>query len=83
MPIKNLPILIDRLSVAIQSSEQWKWERKVFSARNETTEESNLDRTDTLNFFVPKNRKHDISITLTVGHEVGLEMIAEVEAIDV
>ncbi|KAL2811453.1 hypothetical protein BDW59DRAFT_57804 [Aspergillus cavernicola] len=83
MPIRNLPILIDRLPRAIKSSEQWKWERRIFLGRNETSEENTLDRSDCLNFFVPKDRNHDISITLTVGHEVGLEVIAEVEAIDV
>ncbi|KAA8641397.1 uncharacterized protein ATNIH1004_001862 [Aspergillus tanneri] len=81
MPISNLPILIDRLPTAIKSSVQWKWERRVFLNNVGGLEGDILDRTDCLNFFVPKDRNHDISITLTVGHEVGLEVIAEVEAI--
>ncbi|KAF7594874.1 hypothetical protein BBP40_007908 [Aspergillus hancockii] len=83
MPTSKLPILIDKLPTAIKSSEQWKWERRIFSDNIEKLEGDFLDRTDSLNFFIPKDRNHDISITLTVGHEVGLEVIGEVEAIDV
>ncbi|RAK94952.1 uncharacterized protein BO80DRAFT_369958 [Aspergillus ibericus CBS 121593] len=83
MPTSKLPLLIDRLPAAIKSSEQWKWERKIFLENIGMLEANMVDRTDCLNFFVPKDRNHDISITLTVGHEVGLEVIGEVEAIDV
>ncbi|RAL09438.1 uncharacterized protein BO97DRAFT_472471 [Aspergillus homomorphus CBS 101889] len=82
MPTSKLPLLIDRLSTAIKSSEQWKWERRIFLENSGMLEANMVDRTDCLNFFVPKDRNHDISITLTVGHEVGLEVIGEVEAID-
>lgn len=83
MPTSKLPLLIDKLPAAIKSSEQWKWERKIFLENIGMLEANMVDRTDCLNFFVPKDRNHDISITLTVGHEVGLEVIGEVEAIDV
>jgi hypothetical protein len=37
---------------------------------------------DCLNFFIPKNPNHDISITIIVGHEAGLALIHKIEAID-
>lgn len=59
--------------MAIQRSDQWYWERTV----------GGTDTTDCLNALVPKNRGHDISITLLVGHEDGLKLIEELEAIRV
>lgn len=41
--------------------------------------EVGVDRTDCLNFFVPKDPSHDVSVTLMVGYEVGLALIDEIE----
>ncbi|EAS29994.3 uncharacterized protein CIMG_08740 [Coccidioides immitis RS] len=73
VPINKLPLLSERLLEAIQSSYQWNWERTVGGA----------DTTDCLNALVPKNRSQDISITLSVGHENGVELIEELAAIRV
>ncbi|KAH3208789.1 hypothetical protein KXV77_009019 [Aspergillus fumigatus] len=62
-----------RLSGAVQNSEQWLWERTV----------GGTNTTDCLNALVPKNRGQDISITILVGHEDGLKLIQDLEAIRV
>lgn len=80
MPVSKLPHFIDRLSIAIESSEQWKWERRIFAENNERLGGSVADRTDCLHFFVPKDRSHDVSITLMVGRDAGLDLIYETEA---
>ncbi|KAJ5238283.1 hypothetical protein N7468_002902 [Penicillium chermesinum] len=76
MPSGKLPNLIKRLPWAIESSEQWKWERRIFAERLGS---SDADTTDCLNFFVPKDRSQDISITLVVGRRAGLDLIYEAE----
>ncbi|KAH2842937.1 hypothetical protein KXW36_000382, partial [Aspergillus fumigatus] len=73
MPTDKLPILGRRLSGAVQNSEQWLWERTV----------GGTNTTDCLNALVPKNRGQDISITILVGHEDGLKLIQDLEAIRV
>lgn len=75
MPSGKLPQLIKRLSWAIECSEQWKWERRIFAERLG----SDADTTDCLNFFVPKDRSQDISITLVVGRRAGFDLIYEAE----
>ncbi|KAJ6037694.1 hypothetical protein N7444_010399 [Penicillium canescens] len=72
-PIAKLPMLGDRLFSALQSSHQWQWERTV----------GGTGTSDCLNILVPKNRDQDVSITLLVGHESGLRLIHELEAIRV
>ena len=64
-PITGMPLLGDLLCTAVQSSNQWKFER---STSNEPT-------TDCLNALVPEDRSQDISITLRVGYEEGLRLI--------
>lgn len=76
MPPSKLPNLIKRLSWAIESSEQWKWERRIVAERLGS---SDADTTDCLNFFVPKDRSQDISITLVVGRRAGFDLIYEAE----
>jgi len=49
---------------AVQTSLQWGWERGLGGLTS-----------DCLNAIVPKNRSEDISLTLRVGHEQGLELI--------
>lgn len=62
-PINQIWRLGERLSEAVESSHQWKWERNLGGST-----------TDCLNVLVPSNR-HDITITLVVGHDKGLELI--------
>jgi hypothetical protein len=62
-PTSQIWLLGERLFEAVQSSHQWKWERNLGGLT-----------IDCLNALVPANR-HDISITLVVGHEKGLELI--------
>lgn len=67
-----VPRLGDRLSSAVQSSQQWKWERGIGGR---------LLTTDCLNALAPKNRNHDISITLWVGFEEGTKLIEEFQLV--
>jgi hypothetical protein len=83
VPTSKLPHFMNLLSMAVGSSGQWKFERRFFVENVGKLEASTLDRTDCLNFFVPKDPNRDISITIMVGHEAGLALIREVEAIDV
>jgi hypothetical protein len=76
MPSGKLPHLIERLSWAIESSEQWRWERRISAERLGSND---ADTTDCLNFFVPKDRSQDISITLVVGRRAGFDLIYEAE----
>lgn len=62
-PTSQIWLLGERLFEAVQSSHQWKWERNLGGLT-----------TDCLNALVPENRQ-DISITLVVGHEKGVELI--------
>jgi len=64
-PTSQIPLVGGLLSDAVQSSRQWRWERNV----------GGRSTTDCLNALIPKNRSQDISITLLVGHEKGLELI--------
>jgi hypothetical protein len=73
----------ERLPAVIGSSAQWKFERRFFAENLDRREPRTLDRTDCLNFFVPKDPSRDISITIVAGHEAGFALIREVEAIDV
>lgn len=66
-------MLGDRFFKALQSSHQWQWERTV----------GGTETSDCLNALVPKSRTQDISINLLVGHESGLQLIHELEAIRV
>lgn len=80
MPANNLPLLIHRLSAAMGSSKQWKWERQLFKDNVIRSGEVVVDRTDCLSIFVPKDRSHDVSVTLMVGHEAGVALIYETGA---
>jgi hypothetical protein len=62
-PTSQIWLLGECLFEAVQSSHQWKWERNLGGLT-----------TDCLNALVPENRQ-DISITLVVGHEKGVELI--------
>ena len=79
MPANNLPLLIHRLPTAMGSSKQWKWERQL-SEENVISRGGGVDRTDCLSIFVPKDRNHDVSVTLMVGHEAGVALIYETGA---
>lgn len=59
----------DLLFDAIRASEQWKWERSV----------GGRPTTDCMNALVPMHRSQDISITLLVGYEKGLELVEKFE----
>jgi hypothetical protein len=50
----------------MQTSTQWRWERGLGG----TT-------TDCLNVLSPKNRNQDISITLLVGFEAGMQLVEQ------
>ncbi|KAL2370697.1 hypothetical protein RJ035_006171 [Blastomyces gilchristii] len=65
--VSEMPQIGDLLFVAVQNSNQWIWERAVGGTARKTT--------DCLNVLVPENRNQDITITLLVGHEKGLELI--------
>ncbi|EDN10991.1 hypothetical protein I7I51_00924 [Histoplasma capsulatum] len=65
--VSEMPQIGDLLFVAVQNSNQWIWERVVGGTARKTT--------DCLNVLVPENRNQDITITLLVGHEKGLEVI--------
>lgn len=80
MPANNLPRLIQCLPTAMESSKQWKWERQLFQDNVMRLGRVGADRTDCLSVFVPKDRSHDVSITLMVGHESGVALIDEMEA---
>jgi hypothetical protein len=80
MPANNLPHLIQRLPSAMGSSKQWKWERQFFQDNVTRSGTVGVDRTDCWSVFVPKDRSHDVSITLMVGHESGVALIDEMEA---
>lgn len=64
-PIIKMKLLGDLLFSAVETSHQWKWERKV----------GGTESTDCLNALVPKNRSQDISITLRVGYQKGLDLV--------
>jgi hypothetical protein len=70
-PTSQIPLLGDLLFDAVQSSHQWKWERNL----------GGRAITDCLNALVPENRNQDISITLLVGHEKGLELIIKFQLV--
>jgi len=63
-PTSQIPYLGALLFDAVQSSQQWIWERSLGGLT-----------TDCLNVLVPENRSQDISITLSVGHMRGLGLI--------
>lgn len=63
-PIILVPLLGDPLFNAVSASNQWKWERRVGGLT-----------TDCMNAMVPEDPSQDISITLSVGHKKGLELI--------
>jgi hypothetical protein len=63
-PTAQIPLLGELLSDAVQTSQQWKAERK----RSEST-------TECLTTLIPKGQNEDISITLWVGQVVGLELL--------
>ncbi|ELR10097.1 hypothetical protein VC83_07571 [Pseudogymnoascus destructans] len=62
--ISLMPLLGDPLYDAVSASKQWKWERSVGGLT-----------TDCLNAIVPEDPSQDISITLSVGHKMGLDLI--------
>ena len=70
-PIDLIPLLGDPLSAAVQSSQQWKWERNIGVGL----------KTDCLNALAPKNRSQDISITLLVGFEKGTRLIEKFQLV--
>ncbi|EED14488.1 hypothetical protein TSTA_106960 [Talaromyces stipitatus ATCC 10500] len=80
MPAGNLPLLIQRLPAAMGSSKQWKWERQLFANNAIRSGSIGVDRTDCLSAFVPKDRNHDVSITLMVGYEAGVALIDDMGA---
>ena len=53
------------MSDAIQSSHQWKWECNLGGRLT----------TDCMNALAPKDRSQDMSITLMVGCEEGMELV--------
>lgn len=63
-PISQMWLLGERLFEAIQSSNQWKLERDLGGST-----------TDCLNALLPKDWSQDISITLVVGREKGVELV--------
>ncbi|EAS30004.3 uncharacterized protein CIMG_08750 [Coccidioides immitis RS] len=69
--VSEIPQIGSLLFGAIQNSNQWIWERTVGGNERETT--------DCLNVLVPEDRNQDISITLVVGHEKGLELIEKLK----
>jgi hypothetical protein len=62
-PTNQIPLLGKLLSDAVQTSHHWEMER--------TLEE---ETTDCLTTMIPQGQNQDISITLWVGREVGLQM---------
>ena len=70
-PTSQIPLVGGLLSDAVQSSRRWRWERNV----------GGRSTTDCLNALIPKNRSQDISITLLVGHEKGLELIEKFQLV--
>ena len=70
-PTSQIPLVGGLLSDAVQSSRQWRWERNL----------GGRSTTDCLNALIPKNRSQDISITLLVGHEKGLELIEKFQLV--
>lgn len=62
-PISQIPLLGPALSDAVQTSGHWKMERRL----GEIT-------TDCLTTMIPEDRNQDISITLWVGPERGLQL---------
>ena len=60
----------ETLSSAIQTSQQWKWERSIGGLT-----------TDCLNAMAPKNRSQDISVNLLVGFEKGTQLIEELQLV--
>jgi hypothetical protein len=74
MPGNNLSHLIQRLPAAMGSSKQRKWERRVFQELTKL-DAIGIETTDCITIFVPKNRHHDVSVTLMVGYEAGVALI--------
>jgi hypothetical protein len=66
--ISRIPVLGDHLFDAIQASTQWKQERNTGGLT-----------TDCLIALIPRSQNDDISITLLVGHERGLELINQLQ----
>ncbi|KFZ15462.1 hypothetical protein V501_02713 [Pseudogymnoascus sp. VKM F-4519 (FW-2642)] len=62
--ITLMPLLGEPLFDAVAASNQWQWEREIGGPT-----------TDCMNAMVPEDRSQDISITLSVGYEKGLEVI--------
>lgn len=62
-PVDQILLLGDLLSKAVRSSRQWKIERRL----GEST-------TDCLTTIIPEDTAQDISVTLWVGQEAGLQM---------
>ncbi|KAL5375716.1 hypothetical protein PMIN02_011972 [Paraphaeosphaeria minitans] len=63
-PIALIPYLGEILTPAMQTSNQWKWERQLEGST-----------TDCLNLLSPKNRNQDISITIVVGFKAGMQLV--------
>lgn len=80
MPASNLPLFIQRLPAAMERSKQWKWERQLFANNVIRSGGIGVDTTDCLSAFVPKDRNHDVSITIMVGHEAGVTLIDDMGA---
>ncbi|PVH92350.1 hypothetical protein DM02DRAFT_575900 [Periconia macrospinosa] len=65
-PIDLISDLGETLTPAMQTSNQWKWEREL---RGSTT--------DCLNVLSPKSRNQDISITIVVGFKAGMQLVEQ------
>ncbi|QDS73731.1 hypothetical protein FKW77_004432 [Venturia effusa] len=65
-PIDLIARVGEPLFSAVQSSKQWQFERGIGG-----------ERTDCLYALAPKDRSHDIALTLLVGHKMGTELIEE------
>uniref|UniRef100_A0A093VN82 Uncharacterized protein n=1 Tax=Talaromyces marneffei PM1 TaxID=1077442 RepID=A0A093VN82_TALMA len=75
LPPSRLPHFIRGLPAAIERSGQWRWERKLFAEKFGHLMDSDSDKTDCVNIFVPKDPNRDISIVLLVGYDEGLQLI--------
>lgn len=62
--IRQIPLLGDLLSNAAQASLHWEMERTLGE-----------ETTDCLTTMIPQGENQDISITLWIGREVGLQMV--------
>jgi len=71
-PIELIAYLGDPIFKAIRSSKQWTWERNLAMG----------SKTDCLNVLVPRDRSHDISITLLAGWKEGQQLIRLLELVE-